>query len=148
MNGRRFFGMALIVAGVFAAGCAAPQSRELQQTLETYSAAAKDPTLTQRARVTLYEAGQALDRARKADSREEQKHWTYLARQKIELSQIQARQLQSQQEMERLQEKQDQALMTLRRRQNEQARRQAEQAQEELQAYQAEIRQRELDRIE
>jgi len=126
----------LIAAGMlFAAGCAAPQSPALRQTYQDYAAAETDPPITQRASVTLFEARQALESARKARSREEQLHYTYLAGQRIALARIQAQQLQSQQELEILEERQNKVLADLRRRQSEEARRDAEQAQQELKEY-------------
>ena len=137
MATRKMSGVVILIAAgmLVAAGCAARQSQALRQTYEDYAAADKDPTITQRASVTLYESRQALESARKARNREEQLHYTYLARQRIALARIQAQQLQSQQELEILEERQNEVLADIRRRQTDQARRDAEQAQQELKEY-------------
>jgi hypothetical protein len=127
-----------VIAAILAGGCAAPQSRELKQARESFMEAQNDPTITQRASVTLHEAKQSLERALKSISRKKQRHFAYLALKQTELARMQARQQQKQQDVQILQEEQDQFLFDLRRRQVEQARREAEQAQRDLQTYLAE----------
>lgn len=134
----------LLAVGIVAVGCAAPQSQELQQAEQAYSAAKDDPAVNENASVTLFEAKQALDRAKNADSLEEQKHFAYLAQRRIELAETQADQAQTREEVRDLQAQQEDFLNTLRRRQAEQARQQAEQAQQELQAYRTQEREQEL----
>lgn len=131
-------------AGLVATGCATPQSQELKQAQQSYSAVQDNPVVNQNASVILYEAKQDLDKAKNAENVATQKHYAYLAEKKIQLAQTQARQAEIRQQAENLQDQQEKFLLALRQQQAEQAKQRAEQAQQKLQAYRSQERQQQL----
>lgn len=135
----------LLAIGLFAlAGCATPVSSELKQARQSYSAAQIDPSVSNNASVTLYEAKKALDQAEQAEELEAQKHYAYLTEQRIALAQAQARNAENSQAALELREQQQAYLMQRRQRMAEQATREAEQAKQKLSAYRSQEKEAEL----
>jgi outer membrane protein OmpA-like peptidoglycan-associated protein len=139
-------GMILIAAGLLTlAGCATPQSQELNQAQQSYSAAQADPTVSKEASATLYEAKLALEQAESAENIDAQRHYAYLAEKKIELAQVQSNQAELDNEIADLKTQQEEFLMALHQRQAQGAQLEAEQAKSELEAYQAQEKASQLE---
>jgi outer membrane protein OmpA-like peptidoglycan-associated protein len=136
----------LLTVGMMAVGCATPQSPELKRAQVFYSKVASEPSATRYSPDILHQAREALDQAQNADNLRDQRHFAYLARQRLELARVNARKQQTKVEVARLQEQQEDFLMTLRAREAEQAQKEAEQARQALRAYRAQRNRQKLER--
>jgi outer membrane protein OmpA-like peptidoglycan-associated protein len=91
MNTKLFLSTACgIAAGAFA--CASPPNPNVQRAEAAYDAAANDPEVTTYAPLELREAETALDRAQRAERRDEDDeivdHLAYLAQRRIEIAEV------------------------------------------------------------
>lgn len=88
--------LALIaLIGLFTAACATGDTTALQNARSAYSQAQANPTVTTNAPVTLYEAGQSLQKAEQAGNAAEQRHYAYLAQRQTEQAISEAEQKQA-----------------------------------------------------
>lgn len=149
----RAWGLALVSAiWLIAAGCAsmpvAEQNEAFTRAREAYARAQADPNVTANAPVALYEAGEALRNAEKAETVAEMDHRSYVAERKSQIAIVLAETKKVEAEREQLIRQKDKMIIETREAELARARRDADaRAQEAERARrEAEARSREVER--
>ncbi len=126
-----------VMIALIAVGCSTPpRTAELQNARNLYASAQANPVVSRNAPVSLYEAGQSLDRAEKADNEEQQRHYAYVAQKQTEQAVSEASQKAEEQRMTQLGEQRDRIVLESREREAAQARAQAQMSQQQAAAAQ------------
>lgn len=125
--------VAVIIVFLLVAGCATPRTAELQNATNLYASARANPVVSTNAPVTLYEAGQSLDRAEKAGSEEQQRHYAYLAQRQTEQAIAEANRKTEEQRIMQLGEQRDRIVLQSREREAAQARVEAQRSEQQTQ---------------
>jgi OmpA-OmpF porin, OOP family len=129
MRQKRYCGLkwlAVCLAGLMVAGCAARENEALEQARATYAQAQSRPEVVANAPLVLREAGDTLRQAEQADEREETTHLAYLAERRTEIAIAVAEREEARKEAARLGQQQQQLLLEARESEVERARREAE----------------------
>jgi OOP family OmpA-OmpF porin len=132
-NGSGMRWLAICLAGLFVAGCAAKENTALEQAKATYSQAESNPEVVSNAPLMLRDAGETLRRAEQAENWDEATHLAYLAERKAQTAIAMADKQEAQKEAARLGQEKQLLLLQAREAEAERARREAETKAEELQ---------------
>lgn len=124
-----FFALMLLLALPW--GCGTTRTAELERAQAAYARAEGDPAVSSRAPVPLYEASRSLRAAESARNEEEQRHYAYLAEKQTQQATAQARQKAAEQELARLNEERQQAVVKSRESEAARARAEAQASQQQ-----------------
>lgn len=146
-----FFKMIIVGAlALISQGCASVgENAALMNARAAYEKAKADPVVTANAQVPLYEAGQALNKAEKAENEPEMTHLAYLAEKRTAIAVATAQEKVSLDERENLAAEKDRLLLEQKKRQLTTARGEAEAAStqvKELEQELAELKAKRTDR--
>lgn len=125
----------IVLLGILVAGCGTTRTTALQNARTAYAQAQANPVVTANAPVTLYGAGQSLQRAEQAGNEAEQRHYAYLAQRQTQQAVSEAEQKTAENQISQLGQQREQIVLQSREQQAAQARAQAQaQAQQAEQA--------------
>jgi len=148
------WGMLAIPVALMTTGCAGPSvSESLERARSEYAKVQVDPRVAANAQVAVYEAGEALQAAEKADDMEQQEHLAYIAEKKSQIAIAVAEKGMAEKEIQKLDKEKNEVILKSReaeiakakeeirnsKSQLELARQQAEQAEAKAKQMEAEL---------